>query len=60
MLDDRKKLQLVLAKRGYMNEDLVNEIEQIYSKKQLPIHDVVYSLPSDRPKLRPSYIGDKD
>ena len=44
MLDDRKKLQLVLAKRGYMNEDLVNEIEQIYNKQQLPIHGVSKSV----------------
>lgn len=29
-------------------------------KKQLTLTDVVDSLPSDRPKLRPSYIGDKD
>ena len=28
--------------------------------KQLNLTDVVDSLPSDRPKLRPSYIGDKD
>ena len=29
-------------------------------KEQLTLTDVVDSLPSDRPKLRPSYIGDKD
>lgn len=46
MLDNRKKLQLVLSKRGYMNEDLVNEIEQIYNKEQLPIHGVVATLPN--------------
>ena len=28
--------------------------------EQLNLTDVVDSLPSDRPKLRPSYIGDKD
>ena len=28
--------------------------------KQLTLTDVVDSLPVDRPKLRPSYIGDKD
>lgn len=44
MLDSRKKLQLALAKRGYMNEDLVNEIKQIYSKQQLPIHGVSKSF----------------
>jgi hypothetical protein len=28
--------------------------------KALTLGNVVDSLPSDRPKLRPSYIGDKD
>lgn len=52
MLDNRKKLQLSLAKRGYMNEDLVNEIEQIYSKQQLPIHGVVGSKITDEQKIK--------
>ena len=40
MKTNRKKLIEVLEKRGYKNEDLINEIEQIYNKQQLPIHVV--------------------
>ena len=35
---------------------LMNEVID----EALNLTDVVDSLPSDRPKLRPSYIGDKD
>ncbi|WP_127844415.1 hypothetical protein [Psychroflexus aestuariivivens] len=44
MKNNREKLSEVLEKRGYKNEDLINEIEQIYNKQQLPIHGVVKSL----------------
>lgn len=37
MLDNRKRLQLALAKRGYMNEELVDEIEKIYKEQELPV-----------------------
>lgn len=47
MKTNRKKLSEVLEKRGYKNDDLINEIEQIYNKQQLPIHGVVKSLPTD-------------
>ena len=35
-----------LDKRGYLNQDLVDEIVQIYGREQLSIHGVVKSLPS--------------
>ena len=38
-------------------------VKHFIKKKEdelLTLTDVVDSLPSDRPKLRPSYIGDKD
>ena len=38
-------------------------VKHFIKKKEdelLNLTDVVDSLPSDRPKLRPSYIGDKD
>ena len=44
MKTNREKLSEVLEKRGYKNEDLINEIEQIYSKQQLPIHGVSSSF----------------
>ena len=45
----------------YENRKLATDkILQICKDKPLPIHGVLDSLPSDRPKLRPSYIGDKD
>tara|TARA_B110000967_G_C18545120_1_gene392578 strand:+ start:341 stop:580 length:240 start_codon:yes stop_codon:yes gene_type:complete len=40
-----------------MGKSILQTIEQV---KEFAITDVVDSLPSDRPKLRPSYIGDKD
>jgi hypothetical protein len=45
MKTNREKLSEVLEKRGYKNEDLINEIEQIYNKQQLPIHGVIERLP---------------
>jgi hypothetical protein len=39
----------------FILQDSINEMNQA-----LTLTDVVDSLPSDRPKLRPSYIGDKD
>ena len=45
MKTNREKLSEVLEKRGYKNEDLINEIEQIYNKQQLPIHGVINWLP---------------
>lgn len=33
-----------LEKRGYFNQDLVDEIVQIYGREQLSIHGVVKSL----------------
>ena len=36
-----------LDKRGYLNQDLVDEIVQIYGREQLSIHGVVKSLPTD-------------
>jgi ribosomal protein S8 len=50
MKNNREKLSEVLKKRGYKNEDLINEIEQIYNKQQLPIHGVVVELPSKNSK----------
>jgi hypothetical protein len=44
MKTNREKLSEVLEKRGYKNEDLINEIEQIYNKQQLPIHGVSKSF----------------
>jgi len=44
MKTNREKLTEVLDKRGYKNEDLINEIEQIYNKQQLPIHGVSITL----------------
>ncbi len=44
MKTNREKLSEVLEKRGYKNEDLINEIEQIYNKQQLHIHGVVASV----------------
>lgn len=44
MKTNKEKLSAVLEKRGYKNEDLINEIEQIYNKKQLPTHGVNVSL----------------
>ena len=39
----------------------VNEHKQeLMAEELLILCGVVDSLPSDRPKLRPSYIGDKD
>tara|TARA_R110002072_G_C7612692_1_gene505197 strand:+ start:254 stop:529 length:276 start_codon:yes stop_codon:yes gene_type:complete len=35
-----------LDKRGYLNQDLVDEIVQIYGREQLSIHGVVKSLPT--------------
>lgn len=40
MKTNREKLIELLEKRGYKSEDLINEIEQIYNKQQLPIHGV--------------------
>ena len=50
MKTNREKLSEVLEKRGYKNKDLINEIEQIYNKQQLPIHGVVVELPSKNSK----------
>ena len=36
-----------LDKRGYLNQDLVDEIVQIYGREQLSIHGVVKSLPTN-------------
>ena len=44
MKNNREELSKILEKRGYKNEDLINEIEQIYNKQQLPIHVVGSSL----------------
>lgn len=44
MRTNREKLSEVLEKRGYKNKDLINEIEQIYNNKQLPIHGVGISF----------------
>lgn len=44
MKTNREKLSEVLEKRGYKNEDLINEIEQIYNKQKLPIHVVSSSI----------------
>ena len=33
-----------LDKRGYLNQDLVDEIVQIYGREQLSIHGVVKSF----------------
>ena len=38
----------------------ITELEKKNEAEQLTLTDVVVELPSDRPKLRPSYIGDKD
>ena len=46
MKNNREELSKILEKRGYKNEDLINEIEQIYNKQQLPIQGVGCSLPS--------------
>ena len=40
MKNNREELSEILEKRGYKNEDLINEIEQIYNKQQLPIQGV--------------------
>lgn len=37
-----------LDKRGYLNQDLVDEIVQIYGREQLSIHGVVKSLPTKK------------
>lgn len=47
MKTNREKLSEVLEKRGYKNEDLINEIEQIYTKQQLALHNVVNTLLCD-------------
>ena len=38
----------------------MQKFAKYYHKQKLTLTDVVDSLPSDRPKLKPSYIGDKD
>lgn len=44
MKSNREKLSEALDKRGYKNEDLINEIEKIYNKQQLSINDDVKPL----------------
>ena len=39
-----EKLVDCLDKRGYLNQDLVDEIEQIYGEEQLSIHGVMCSF----------------
>ena len=41
-----------LDKRGYLNQDLVDEIVQIYGREQLSIHGVVFSEAELNAKLQ--------
>ena len=63
-----EELNILIEEIELINKTTISSVE-IYDRlrdvrvaiiKQFIITDVVDSLPSDRPKLRPSYIGDKD
>lgn len=56
-----EKLVDCLDKRGYLNQDLVDEIEQIYGEEQLSINGVVVSyVAEDKVKEIDNYLSDLD